>query len=344
MHVIYMFNYYIFGLRPWGFHLVSILFHAGVSVMVFVIILKLLAEFPAAPERERGATQVRGSHLVAFTAAVLFAAHPIHTEAVTWVAALPELTFTFFLLLSLYYYLFSGPHLDRRYIMSLGFFFLGLLCKETAMVLPVIIAAYDYASGRFSRSGLSQAKRYVPYLIIAAVYLLMRTHALGDFVRQRQHAELGVYLTVINVFPLFSQYLGKLLVPVNLSVFHVFHPETSIITAKEILGVLVTIAFIALVFIASKKDSLFFFGLLVLAIPLLPALYIPALGENVFAERYLYLPSFGFVLLLAMTLSRSAIHLPEKAYGFALPSAVLIGIYAFATISMNSTWRDNYSL
>jgi len=110
------------------------------------------------------------------------------------------------------------------------------------------------------------------------------------------------------------------------------------------LGVLVTIAFIALVFIASKKDSLFFFGLLVLAIPLLPALYIPALGENVFAERYLYLPSFGFVLLLAMALSRSAIYLPERVYGFALPSAVLIGIYAFGTISMNSIWRDNYSL
>src|SRR4030067_1293934 len=44
MHLIYMLNYYIFGLKPWGFHLVNILFHAGVSVLVFIIGLNLIRE------------------------------------------------------------------------------------------------------------------------------------------------------------------------------------------------------------------------------------------------------------------------------------------------------------
>ena len=87
MHLIYMLNYYIFGLNPWGFHLVNILFHAGVSVLVFIIGLRLLRE---------SQHQASASYMIpSFIAALLFATHPIHTEAVTWVAGLPDLSFTF---------------------------------------------------------------------------------------------------------------------------------------------------------------------------------------------------------------------------------------------------------
>src|SRR3989338_389902 len=42
MHMIYMIDYYIFGLKPWGFHLTNIIFHAGVSVLVFIIASMLI--------------------------------------------------------------------------------------------------------------------------------------------------------------------------------------------------------------------------------------------------------------------------------------------------------------
>ena len=41
MHIVYMFNYYLFGLKPWGWHLVNIIFHTGVTVMVFLVAERL---------------------------------------------------------------------------------------------------------------------------------------------------------------------------------------------------------------------------------------------------------------------------------------------------------------
>ena len=53
MHIIYMFNYHIFGLSPWGFHLVNVLFHAVNSVLVFVIASRLLAGKPAGEQADK---------------------------------------------------------------------------------------------------------------------------------------------------------------------------------------------------------------------------------------------------------------------------------------------------
>ena len=86
-----MLNYHIFDLKPWGFHLVNILFHCGVSVLVFLILGKLLTE--------QSITTSSVYLSAPFIAAMLFATHPIHTEAVTWIAGLPDVAFTFFYLL-----------------------------------------------------------------------------------------------------------------------------------------------------------------------------------------------------------------------------------------------------
>src|SRR5208337_4056208 len=75
MHTVYMLNYYLFGLNPWGFHLVNILFHCGVSVLVFLVIRRLM--------REQKALISPAYLSPPFIAAMLFATHPIHTEAVT---------------------------------------------------------------------------------------------------------------------------------------------------------------------------------------------------------------------------------------------------------------------
>src|SRR3990172_2487258 len=93
MNIIYMFDYYIFGLTPWSIHLINILFQSGVSVLVFIITKNLL----------RGPSQRPASSLPAFMAALLFATHPIHTEAVA--TGVTELSFTFFFLLSFLLYI-----------------------------------------------------------------------------------------------------------------------------------------------------------------------------------------------------------------------------------------------
>jgi tetratricopeptide (TPR) repeat protein len=334
MHLIYMLTHYIFGLKPWGFHLVNILFHAGVSVLVFIIGLRLLSE---------AQHQASASHMIpSFIAALLFATHPIHTEAVTWVAGLTDLSFTFFYLLAFYLYIQSGTDFKGAYLFSVASFFLASLCKEPALTLPIILIAYDYTFKKYRYRISNYIMRYVPYLIVAGVYFILRSHALGGFAPQKRHVELSTYQYFINIFPLFMQYLEKLILPINLNAFHVLHPVYSFTEAKAILSFIIAAAFVVLIFITLKKNRSIFLSLLFILIPLLPVLYIPFLGENTFAERYLYLPSVGFVFLAALLLTWAKANRPPKeTVGLILMFAVLIGMYSFGTAGRNTIWRDN---
>src|SRR5262249_23551475 len=88
MFVSYLITYHLFGLNPAGFHFVNIACNALVALMVYALTLRLF-------ERSE----------IALIAGLLFAVHPIHTEAVAWVASVPELLTSFFYVLSFYLYL-----------------------------------------------------------------------------------------------------------------------------------------------------------------------------------------------------------------------------------------------
>ncbi len=335
MHLVYMITYHLFGLKPWGFHLVNILFHCGVSVLVFLVIRRLLPEHRAS---------VSPAYLSPpFIAAALFASHPIHTEAVAWIAGLPDVAFTFFYLLSFYLYVRSKAILSGRYLFSVVCFAVAAFFKEPALTLPVILLAYDYVFREQRTRFQDYVKRHVPYLIIGAGYLALRVHALGEFAPQRRHVTLSAYQYAINVFPLFIQYLEKLLVPLNLKAIYVFHPIASLFELKGVLSLMVTVVFVVLFNIVLKKNRVAFLGLLFVTVPLLPVLYIPASGEHPFAERYLYLPSVGYVLLLAIFLSWAKERLPRAVGSITIVFIIIGALYTVGTITRNNVWQDNFN-
>jgi tetratricopeptide (TPR) repeat protein len=343
MHLLFMLNYHVFGLRPWGFHLLNILFHAGVSVLVFVITSRLLSDSsPSSQLKEKGFV---GSLLSPpFVVALLFATHPIHSEAVAWVSGVPELSYTFFVLLSLYFYMRFTEGTKGMYPLSVLSFSIATLCKEPALMLPILLVAYDYIFRKQEAGYLPFLRRYLPYFLVAGAYLGLRYHALGGFSPREPHIVLSAYGYMINVFPLFIQYLETLLLPFNLNAFHVLHPISSLLETMGIVSFAVTAAFAVVTFIAFKKQSKVCFGLLVIAFPLLPSLYIPAVGENVFAERYLYLPSFGFVLLIALALSWTKAVRPRLASGLVVISLAVAMVYSVGTVNRNALWRDDLTL
>jgi len=233
----------------------------------------------------------------------------------------------------------KGMHLS-----SVVSFSIATFCKEPALMLPIILVAYDYIFGKKEAGYLPFIKRYIPYLLVAGAYLGLRYHALGGFSPQRSHIVLSAYEYIINVFPLFTQYLENLLLPLNLNAFHVLHPISSLFETGGIVSLAVTAAFVVVTFLAFRKKSRVCFGLFVIALPLLPSLYIPALGENVFAERYLYLPSFGFVLLIAVALSWAKAVKPGLASGLVVISLAVSVVYSVGTVSRNAVWGDDLTL
>ena len=348
MNVVYMVNYHLFGLKPWGFHLVNVLFHAGVSVLVFFLFARLPAASPpgSSPSSLAGG-RAGGLLSLPFIAALLFAVHPVHTEAVAWVAGLPDLSFSFFFLLSLLLYIRAteGKGLHKgRYALSVASFFLSALSKEPALTLPLLLVGYDHLLGDPEEGFRGRWKRYIPYVIAAAAYFALRLHALGGMAPERRHEHLGALQLAINVFPLFMDYLGKLLLPVNLNAFHVFHPIASMLEMKGILSVAVAAAFAGMTAVAYRKNRTACFCLLLLVAPLLPAFYIRGLGLNTFAERYLYLPSAGFAALAAMALARATDRIPRGKVVLVGALVFLTGVYSLGTVRRNAVWRTDYAL
>ena len=346
MHLIYLITYHLFGLTPWGFHLVNLIFHAANSVIVFLISARMLSPVRGgAPPLSGSRFNIHDSRVPALLAALLFATHPVHTEAVAWVAGLPDLSCTFFSLLSFFFYLKSGDGPPRKVynLLSVSSFFAATFCKEPALTLPVILVLYDYLYRR-DRGGILRAvKRYLPYVLVSGCYLALRLYALGDVTPVRAYPDLSTWQLVINVFPLFAQYLKTLFLPINLNVWHTFHPITSMLAAKGIISLLVAGAFSGLAYFALRKSPAAFMGLVFLLVPLLPSFYIAGIVGKPFAERYLYLPSFGFVFLCAVLVDRAgAGGLRRTLLVISLLTAA--GIFSFATVNRNWIWKDNYSL
>lgn len=345
IHIVYTIDYYIFGLKPWGFRLSFMLLHAGASVLVFLIASKLVNNLKLKTDSE-SATSLRWS---AFIAAILFAVHPIHTEALGWGGGEP--LFAFFYLSSFYHYMKADRIWGWRFILSLFFFFLSTLSKETTLTLPLLLFAYDY-SLRKDYVDNSQwtvhniIKKYFPYLIVIGIYFIMRIYAIGGVAPVKSHTELNNYEYFINIFPLFIQYLEKLILPTNLNVYHVFHPILSLSEWKGIISISLTLAFFCLAYLF-RKNRIVFFSFLWIVIPLLPVLYIPALAENTFTERYLYLPSVGFVILLSLIVEKVyRLRLLGQATVPLIGSMLIIisGLYSIGTIKRNYIYRDNYTL
>lgn len=350
MHLIYLFNYRIFGLKPWGFHLVNIILHVLVSVMVFLMAKALLRQAGQAAPSHAARSSVMTSILPAFVVALLFATHPIHTEAVSWIASVPELSYTLFFILSFYSYVKSAEGAKGMYALSVAAFGIATLCKEPALMLPFVLMAYDFVlrrlpasfSGTPGSSAVFIIKRYIPYFLISGVYIGVRTSALKGFSPANVNLKLTAYEYVINIFPVFAGHLKGLLLPVNLNAYHVLHPISSLLALKGIVSIIVISCLVLLGFWGSKKDRLFLFSLLMIAVPLLPSLYIPAIGVAALAERYLYLPSFGFVLLFGLAIARMRTR-PHLILAI-LFVAALTAAYSVGVIGRNAIWRDDIML
>ena len=335
MHVWYLLAYQLFGPAPWGFHLINILLHAAVTVLVFLLTQELLRR--TLPPGSLAA-------LPAVAAALLFAVHPIHTEVVAWIAAVPELSYSFFLLLSLYLYLQARAGRRGAGAASVISFALAALSKEPALTLPFILFLSDHTIEPGQGPVPRLLRRYAPYLLVAAVYVALRWHALGGLVQQEPHIKLSAWGYLINVFPLFQQYLQKLVLPVDLNLFSVFHPLDSLLEPRGLLSLAVAVLYAGGAVLACRRNRIVCFSMVMIVLPLLPALYIPALSVNVFSEHHLYLPSFGFALLFAYAFARLQALRPKDTILLVAGTLALAAVSAAGTVSRNAVWRSELAL
>jgi hypothetical protein len=258
------------GLNASSFHWVSLAFHFAASLLVCLVVYQL--------------TQRLG---VSAAAACLFAAHPIHTEAVDWIASLADLGCAVFFLLSFLLYLRG----DRTG--SLLSFGLALLWKEMAVMLPLVIMVHLLLCRREKRALFRLA---LPYWLVFALYLVLRFHARGTLYTRQQDWRIAPVPYALTDLHLAAMYWWKLIWPLPLMGYHVFAPISSLTDPRAWVAMLFLIALITASVYRFRSHPLATFAVAWVFLTLVPVLNLNALGRNVFAERYLYIPSAGFCL------------------------------------------------
>ncbi len=330
------------GLNPFYYHLSSVLLHVLNVILVFGLARCLL-----------------DSRFGALSAALLFACHPALTEAVDCIAFNEDLLAAFFFLLALCIYVdrMGREFAAGWYGLSLLCYFCGLLSKEMAITLPVVMYVYDLVfkggTGQRLTAGyaahiiIERWRVYSGYALVGLIYLFVRFIVIfksGD----GEQVLYGTFFERLIYLPqhLFN-FVKLAIVPHELKVAYVFAYPSNFFDIGNIVGLSVTLGLAVLSFYLFRHHKIVCFGIWWFMISLFPVYNLIQIF-NPFAERYVYIPLIGFCLTVTATLSSLFLRLLRKENRACLATlsvAILIaGAYAPATIARNRDWKDGLTL
>ena len=310
-------TYHMFGLQPWVFRLVNILFHMG-SVLLVFLVEKRLAKPTAA-----------------FVASLLFAVHPLVTESVTWISGGVYVQYTFWFLLSFWCYL-QGK---KRYWLSVIFFVLSVCTSEKALSLFFIFVVYEWLYGNLKKNWTS----LIAFLIVNASLLIFYGLQISTRTQQLTASSYQSFSGFMNPFiqiPVaISSYLQLFVFPVGLTLYH---SELQLSWWSFAIRAFVVLMFLGVTVYAFVKRKPIGFWMCWFVIGLLPTLTPLKIGWVV-AERYVYFSLIGvcmaFGIWFDIVLHRKRLFVSSLCVGILL----LVG-YCTQTVYRNSEWRTEDSL
>jgi protein O-mannosyl-transferase len=319
-------NWRLGGARPFGFHLFNLILHACVTWLLFLLLDELLGASPQAK-------------IVAFAAALIFAVHPLHTEAVASISGRAEVLAAGFLFAAWIL------HLNDQQIPALICFVLALLSKESAVVFLPLLLVGDYARGKWK-----PILRYAFFAGMTLLYLGILWKVQGGRFGQVTIAQLDNPLAVIppqwrilNALRVAWKYAELHFYPAKLSCDYSYNTIPIYMDWRHTLPALLAAmaAIGAWIWAVWKRRSglilaggIYLGGFAVTANILMPT-------GTIMGERLAYLPSAGFCLLAA--LGWNWLRGRQRTVAVAAAAAI-IAAFGMRTIVRNLDWKDNMSL
>lgn len=324
----YLLDHQVFGMEPRGFHLVNVLLQIACVLALYWLGRRLFA-----------------SRAPAFLAAALLAVHPIATEVVAFVTARNNLLALLFSLACLTLFIDADDRGSwaRAWLSAIAFF-LGLASKEpAAMVFPVLATWIALDDGPW-KERLGRARLLVPHLALLIAYLILRAISLGGLVGTDGGATAhSTFLerAGMNFFTI-PAYLGLVLFPRNLTIYHVVPEANGLALAASALA-WIAMAWAAF-WVLRGRSRAATVGLAWFAFGLLPIANLFSLPTaTVLAERYFYIPAVGLWIIAADVFAALWQRSSRRGLvaGVAAVSLVLLGTRTFVR---NRDWRDDLTL
>ena len=288
----YLLDVTLFGASAAAMHIENALWHALNSVLLYLLFLRATAR-----------------QLPSLLLALLFAIHPLHVESVAWIAERKDVLSTFFLLAVLWqYWSYLQQRRRRNYWLSVLLAALGLMAKPMLVTLPLLLLIFDYWPGArlpfqagrtlaVWRSNLAlllaRCVEKWPFFLLAGVDALLTLLAQSHGGAMRMLSTVSPLDRVINALVSYYEYILSTLWPFDLSFMYVYRPRES----WELLLALAVLGGLSLFAVRRRKAALA--GWLWFLVALIPVIGLVQVGDQLRADRYMYVPMIG---LLAMVI------------------------------------------
>ncbi|MFA5115159.1 MAG: hypothetical protein WC469_03745 [Candidatus Omnitrophota bacterium] len=325
----YLFDYSVWGLNPFGFHLVNLILHALLALLTYRFIDLIVAD------RE-----------VAFLSAVLFAVHPLNGSVVNYISSRADILLAIFSLLALLSFVKGGKY---RFF-SLLFFIMALLSKEAAAIFPLglIFTQEVYFKIRGIRQGRNKARLwYAAFILISLSYLMLRIKVIRIGTDILPPPGTSPWSTIFTFISINIKYISLAYLPFGLHMLRNIPVVMPMAPAFILYGVLVLIFLAASVIIYRFNKRVFlllglsFLWLLPTATLFFryPEYYLQ--GRAIMPENWFYLSLIGVLAITARSLKMMTARARPAFYIIAW---CLAFCFSAITFRGNLTWRNNYAL
>jgi len=334
---------------PWLSHFLNILLYCFLGVLIFWTLRQLLA----------GHLHEKTAFWVSLSAALLYIAHPLHTEAVANIKGRDEIVA---MLASIGAVYLGLKYMIKPNIKSLGLialvFFLGLMSKENTITF---LAVWPLAALLFKKDNWKSS--IAPWLAMMAatvIFLIIRTTVLGfdlggapmelmnnPFLKLEgnRYVTMDLGEKMATIIYTLGKYIQLLVFPHPLT--HDYYPRhIAMMTFSDPKVLLSLLGYLILAVIALfqwKKNPIITFGILyfIITLSIVSNIVFP-IGTNM-SERFMFMPSLGFALLLSWLIMHRLVNKTSLKTGLAFLSVITL-LYSVKTISRNKVWVNDYTL
>ena len=308
------------GLNPFLFRLINIFFHTGSVFLIYLLLNHLY------------------SKRLAFFVAVLFAVHPAISEAVVWISGGSYPQYTFFFLLSFLFYLLAAKR-KLFYLLSSVFYLLSFMSHpQMPLALFLIFPLFEFVLGNLRKNW----PKTIPFMLLSIIFVLSSLNSLPErenTLKFTHYQEGGIDNLLLLIPTALTSYFELIFFPKTLTLYH---SELNFGPIQFIARAIISLLFLIGILISLKKNKFIFFWGSFFLIALSPTLT-PFRLNWIVAERYLYLPILGILVILGLGFEKLTQSVKFRQAGYIIFTLIIILLSA-RTIARNIDWANQDNL
>lgn len=330
----YALDYAVFGQWAPGFHITNLVLHLLAIVTVYLL-AEALVGIPA----------------VSFLAGLIFALHPAHIETVSWISSRADMIGLIFANLSLLAYIRFRKGGSTPYLLfALLLAFVSYLGKETMVSFPGLIVLYDYVTREkkgFREFVGSNILSWFLFTAVTAGYLVFRFQMTGRMSTVQGWWGGTPYTNFLMMLKATAVYLKLLVFPFDLNLHYLIGEARTFFDAKVMGSAALIIATFGLAAYLHGKSRVSFFLVAWFYIGLVPIANIIPASFSMMAERYLYMPSQGPIIAIAVGAyafyRKMKSGSPAVSKAAAIAFAAVMAAYFVTIIGRNTVYKDDFT-